>query len=276
MSQGAGVWTRIVAGLHGEVSADALEGYRRAGASVYDLLDRVQRQRDGMKVSGRSPWDADRSLQFQIAFAWNAFVLQTLGDEFIAADYAADQSTVGFLPRVTAEQVAAFYHQVEPWVSRANQAANNPDYEPDLHLPAELPPWAEVEPCPGAHLAAMMAAVKSIRGRAEIAVGSFGSGEVPEQHRHRLGLVRQRLADADTAADYAVQLWTGNAAQELHEKVENHIKVALEGYYLAGQMLAVCELAPAGSPVPRPGRTGGIPRPLAAPGGSGFDPWCLT
>jgi len=164
MSQGAGLWTPIVAGLHGEVSAETLEGYRRAGSSVYDLLDRVQRRRDEAKVAGCSPWQADRGLQFQIAFAWNAFVLQTLGDEFIRADYAADSSTVGFLPRVTAEQVAAFYHQVEPWVSRANQAASNPGYEPDVHLPAELPPWVEVEPCPRAHLAAMMAALRSIRG----------------------------------------------------------------------------------------------------------------
>src|SRR5215831_1939971 len=221
MSQGAGVWTRIVAGLHGEVSADALEGYRRAGASVYDLLDRVQRQRDGKKVSGRSPWDADRSLQFQIAFAWNAFVVQTLGDEFIAADYAADQSTVGFLPRVTAEQVAAFYHQVEPWVSRANQAATNPGYEPDLHLPAELPGWVEVEPCPRAHLVAMMAALESIRGRAMTAVGAFEDDSIPDQHRLRFGLVKQLIADSDTAADYASRLWAGDAAgQELHEEVE--------------------------------------------------------
>jgi hypothetical protein len=245
MSQGAGVWTRIVAGLHGEVAAETLEGYRRAGASVYDLLDRVQRRREEAKVGGKSPWEADRGLRFQIAFAWNAFVLQTLGDQLIEADYAADSSTVGFLPRVTAEQVAALYHQVEPWVSRANQAASNPGYEPDVHLPAELPHWVEVEPCPRAHLTAMMAAVRSIRGRALIAVGAFQEDQVPKEHLGRVGLVRQRIADADTAADYALQLWAGDPLRRLHEEVEQRIKTALEGYYVAGQMLAVPELVPA-------------------------------
>jgi hypothetical protein len=272
MSQGAGVWTRIVAGLHGEVSAQALEGYRRAGAAVYDLLDRIQRRREEVKASGRSPWEADHGLQLQVAFSWNAFVLQTLGDEFIDADYAADSSTVGFLPRVTAEQVAAFYSQVEPWVSRANQAATNPDYEPDVDLPAELPHWVEVEPCPRAHLLAMMAALKSIRGRAQIAVGAFPEGQVPSEHRRRFGLVRQRIADADTAADYALQLCSEDPSQRLHEEVEKRIKAALEGYYVAGQMLAVPELVPAGK-----GQSPGVPpRPLPGPANSDFDPWCLT
>lgn len=273
MSQRAGVWTRIVAGLQGEVSAEGLEACRRAGSSVYDLLDRVQRQRDAANVGGRSPWDADRSLQLQIAFAWNAFVLQTLGDEFIQADYAADRSTIGFVPRVTAEQVAAFYHQVEPWVSRANQAASNPAFEPDVHLPAELPDWVEVEPCPRAHLAAMMAAVRSIRGRAEIAVGSFEAGEVPDAHRRRFGQVRQRIADADTAADYAQQLWARDTSQELHEQIELHVKKAVEGFYLAGQMLAMPELVPAPH---RRARSAPPIRPLPGPGSAGFDPWCLT
>ena len=170
--------------------------------------------------------------------------------------------------------MAAFYHQVEPWLSRANQAASNPEYEPDLHLPAELP--HRVEPCPRAHLAAMMAAVRSIRGRAEIAVGSYATGEVPEQHRRQFGVLRQRIADADTAADYAVGLWTGNPSQELHEKIESHIEAALEGYYLAGHMLALPELVPAGLPSPPPVRPVGAASPLAAPGSRGFDPWCLT
>lgn len=270
------MWTRIVAGLGGEVSAATLEAYRNAGSTVYDLLDRVQRQREEMQVSSRSPWGADRALQMQIAFAWNAFVLQTLGDELIRADYAADQATVGFLPRVTAEQVAALYEQVEPWVSRANQAASDPAYEPDVHLPAELPHWVEVEPCPRAHLIAMMAALGSIQGRATIAVGAFGDGQVPEEHRLRFGLVRQRMAEADTAADYAVRLAGGEPGGEsLHEEVEKRVKAALEGYYVVGQMLAMPELVPMGRPR-RDFSPRSPARRLPAPGHVGFDRWCLT
>jgi hypothetical protein len=284
MSQGAGIWTRIVAGLHGEVSAEALKGYRRAGTAVYDLLDRVQRQREEQKVSGCSPWDADRGLQFQVAFAWNAFVLQTLGDELMEA--AGEASMVGFLPRVTAEQVKALYSQVEPWISRANQAASNPDYVPDVHLPAELPGWVEVEPCPRAHLVAMVAALKAIKDRAAVAVGAFREDRVPHVHARRYAIVQQRLAGADTAAEYALDLWADDLPQRLYEDVEKHIRAALEGYYLAGQMLAMPELVPS-----RRGERAMLdptpPRPAdhrkqversmrIGPGRPGFNRWCLT
>ena len=244
-----GIWVRVVAHLRREVSVEKLEAYREAGSSVYDLLDRVQQQRDEVKVAGRSPWDADRGLQFQVAFAWNAFVLQTLGDEFVEAGH----TVAGFLPRVTSEQAMAFYGQVESWISRANQAASNPAYVPNVHLAAHLLPlWVDVIPCPHTHLAAMLAAVKSIQGRAELAVGAFGPGEVPVEHERLFGQVRQRIADADTATEYAWRLSEGDPVRQLHAQIERHIKDALEGYYLAGQMLAMPELVrPANQPAPR-------------------------
>jgi hypothetical protein len=275
MSHGAGVWSRMVAGLQGQVSVDALEAYRQAGSTVYDLLDRVQRRRDEARLGGRSPWEADRGLQFQIAFAWNAFVLQTLGDELVAA-CVAGAGAAGFLPRVTADQAAAFYQQVEPWVSRANQAATNPAYEPDVLLPAELPHWVEVQPCPRAHVVAMVAAVRSIQGRAEIAVGTFEAGAVPEPIRQRFGLVQQRIADADTAADYALRLWAGDPSGDVYDQVEQHVKAALEGYYVAGQMLAVPSLAPTAGRVEPLQRQIVAAPPLPGPDRVGFDPWCLT
>jgi hypothetical protein len=119
-----------------EVSVEKLEAYREAGSSVYDLLDRVHQQRDELRAAGRSPWDADRGLRFLIAFAWNAFRLQTMGDEFIEAA----RGVAGFLPRLTAEEAVAFYGHVEPWISRPNQAASNPAYVPDVHLPTHLLP----------------------------------------------------------------------------------------------------------------------------------------
>lgn len=248
MTRSAGIWVRVVARLRREVSVEKLEAYREAGSSVYDLLDRVQQQRDEVKV-GRSPWDADRCLQFQIAFAWNAFVLQTLGDEFVEAG----QTVGGFLPRVTAEQAMAFYGQVESWISRANQASSNTAYVPDVHLPAHLLPlWVDVIPCPHTHLAAMLAAVKSIQGRAELAVGACVAAEVPVEHERRFGQVRQRIADANTAAEYARHLSEGDPAQELHAEIERYVRDALEGFYLVGQMLAMPELVrPSNQPAPR-------------------------
>jgi hypothetical protein len=55
--------------------------------------------------------------------------------------------------------------------------------------------------------------------------GAFEDGSIPDQHRQRFGLVKQRIADADTAADYAAQLWAGgDVGQELHEEVEKRIR----------------------------------------------------
>lgn len=147
----------------------------------------------------------------------------------------------------------AFYGQVESWISRANQASSNTAYVPDVHLPAHLLPlWVDVIPCPHTHLAAMLAAVKSIQGRAELAVGACVAAEVPVEHERRFGQVRQRIADANTAAEYARHLSEGDPAQELHAEIERYVRDALEGFYLVGQMLAMPELVrPSNQPAPR-------------------------
>src|SRR6266496_689079 len=79
----------------------------------------------------------------------------------LAADYAEDPGTVGYLPRVTYEQVWSWFGAVEAWLSQARQAASNPDHDlsRELRLPADPAAWVEVEPparCPDAHLAAML------------------------------------------------------------------------------------------------------------------------
>ena len=44
---------------------------------------------------------------------WNAFFLQTMGDNLLSADYDADPKTLGYVPKITAEQALAFYNPVE-------------------------------------------------------------------------------------------------------------------------------------------------------------------
>ena len=45
---------RLVARLHGEVAAHALESYRRAGLQVYELADRLDEARQELLVEGDS------------------------------------------------------------------------------------------------------------------------------------------------------------------------------------------------------------------------------
>jgi hypothetical protein len=152
MAEKSGLLGKLMAFMRGEVSAATLESYRRAGTTVHDMLHEAEAQRLNLKIQGLNPWTAPVATQAYLLCLWNAFTLQTLGDQFLDADYRANPGTVGYLPPKTAEQVFAFYDQVEGWVSRASQAQSNPLYRLDVDVPAELPAWSEVEPCPQSHL----------------------------------------------------------------------------------------------------------------------------
>src|SRR3954447_21066712 len=150
MAANPGLLTRVVAGFKKEVPANTIESIQKAGVAVYRALDEAEAVRRDLSGREIDPWDAPVAAAAQQLFAWNAYVLQTLGDKMIEADYRADTRTVGYLPRVTAGRVWAFFGQVERCLSLTRQAAANPDYlpHPGGVLPADLPGWIEVEPCP--------------------------------------------------------------------------------------------------------------------------------
>lgn len=145
-------WNRFFAKVQGEVPAAELDAFRRASAPVFELLEQVERRRLECSIDGLDPWTIPPATRAAFLCAWNAFVLQTLGDEFLDADYRAEPRTPHFVPPVTAEQVLRFYEQVEGWVNRAWQAQANPDFRLDVPVPAPLPAWGEGEPFPSAHL----------------------------------------------------------------------------------------------------------------------------
>lgn len=265
---------RLWARIQGEVSANTLEAYRRAGDAVYKLLDRAESHRLEHKVKGDNPWQVDPAHQAFFLASWNAFMLQTLGDKLLEADYKAEPATVGYLPRVTAEQAMAFYAQVEPWLSRANQAQSNPKYKLDCAVPTELPAWVEAEPCPKPHLQAMLAATRTAHTHAEAALKVFEESDRPEERRPDLQKLHQTLGEANSKADYAQGFLGGAMTPEVHEAVEQHLKVALEGYYRLGQWLAMPGLLQ-----PQPSSKRKSAKALKAgalPGQAGFDPWALT
>lgn len=273
MSEQPTMMTRMRARLAGEISTDSLAAYRAAGASAYGLLVEAEQERAALEETDY--WQVPEAKQTFFLASWNTFALQSIGDAFIEADFEYDPSTVGFVPPVTAEQATRFYADVEPWLVRARQAQADPAYRLDLHAPAELPEWVDVEPCPMAHLHAMLAAVRKLREHAEIAVADLRA-RAPEQHREEVAKVASILVSVQTTGDYAAdlhsQLHGGKAAsQALHERIERSSKEALEQAFLVGQLAAMPEVAkraaPAGS---------GVARRLPGPGEPGFDPWCLT
>src|SRR6185437_7687340 len=106
-------------------------------AAYQDMLD-AEQLRVSLASSGDSLWTARPHQASQLLCAWNAFALQTLGDQ----------------PPVTAEQAAAFLGEVEHWSAQARKAASDETYDvtAEIAVPAPLPEWVKVEPCPRAHL----------------------------------------------------------------------------------------------------------------------------
>ena len=262
--------TKMRAALGGERDAAFLEALRAAGRVAYDELILAEKAR----ATGPSPWSVSPAVASHNLATWNAFVLQTLGETFLDADYAAKPGTVGFVPPVTYDQAARWFAAVEGWVSRARQARVNPDYDISLELglPAGLPPWAEVDACPPEHLTAMLAAVPPIREHVDVAIYALERQGMPDSRRPAVNRLKQMAVEAAAATDYAVGLRIQRHDPTLHELIENNLKRALELWYHAGQLAAMPRLLDSYRGL----RPAVRPDIATLPGGARFDPWCLT
>jgi hypothetical protein len=264
--------TRLAAAMHGEIAATTVEAYRRAGAAAYqDMLD-AEQLRVSLAASGGSLWTTRPHQASQLLCAWNAFALQTLGDQLVEADYQADPRTIGYLPPVTAEQAAAFLGEVEHWSAQARRAASDETYDvtAEIVVPAPLPDWVEVEPCPPAHLAAMLAAARAMRGRAEAALADLVKATAPKGKTSAASRLRGLAAEADSVVSFGESLWSPGTTGEVHEKVENSLRRGIAAYYQLGQLLAIPGLLEGPEITASP--VNGMRLPLL--GQPGFDPWC--
>ncbi|GAA5532669.1 hypothetical protein [Deinococcus aluminii] len=279
-SPAPGVWARLRASLRGERDAETLYAYRRAGAQIHPLLDAAERRRFDLMVSGQSPFAVPRHVGLELACAWNAFALQTLGDKMLEADEAADPTTAGFVPPVTFDQVQGYYSGVQRWLGHASQAAHDPAFDlPPGTLPARLPEWSPVEPCPRPHLEAMMAALEAMRLHAEAAMHGLEQA-TPEADAPRLARLRGQVAEALSQAGYVSGMYTPGASLALHEQIEEQAKRATESLYRVGQLISYPALltepgrasTPPGREPPHQGTFARTP----LPGEPGFDPWAMT
>lgn len=266
--------TRVRAALRGERRADALETMRRAGAAIYSELAEAEKARTALLAEAGDVWTAIPAVGGHLLATWNAFVLQALGEALLDADYTADPGTVGYLPPVTFEQAWSWLATGAEWLNLAGQARANPGFDPrsQFGLPADPPEFVEVEPCPQAHLDAMLAAIPTIREHAELALFDLEKSSQIDDRTRQVDRLRQLAAEAAAAADYAAGLRTPTADQRLHEYIEAHLKRALVLWFHLGQLAAMPTLI-AGY---RPGRAPARLDAARLPGGPKFDPWCLT
>ena len=265
MSSGPSMKRRLMAAFHHEVSAADLEAYRAAGAAVYQFLDHVG--------AGFDPSSASDVERLRVLCSWVAFALQSAGDALVDSDYDSDPSTVGFVPEVTRRQAMSFYLEVADWVSAAGEAAADPAFGLAMPIPTRWPAWVEVDPCPRPHLAAMVATAQRLSERVLLLAKLDGTDGAYGQ---AAGRIAQLLAGGDARRDRAVALWQGGARSiEAHENIETLVKEAIASYFLAGQLMAMPDLAAKVSPAePVTASRGRGVSP--APGQPAFDLWCLT
>lgn len=267
-----GLIGRLLCRLQGEIPATELEAYRRAGSDVYALVEEMEADRLEWKVKDLDAWSVPKEAQAAMLCGWNAFALQLLGDRLLEADYEANPATVGYVPPVTAEQALSFYSQVPAWLSRARQARASSSFELDVAVPAALPRWSMVEPCPRSHLAAMRGALDQMRRHTAAAMAGFHLNPDDADRRRGHDRIHEVLAEAEAAASYADRLWAPTVPASVHEAIERQAKLAVERFYEAGQLLCMPGLALQPPPQPTQSRGPRIPNP----GEPGFDPWRLT
>ncbi len=278
------IGSRLNAWLAHEVSAADAEALGAAGDIAYTLVTETEDVYRQMLLDGRDPWTTDMNLQARLLSSWVAVAFKTLGDSFLDADYQADPQSSGYVPEVTLRQVLAFYEPVGVWLSHARQAEADPRYQLNpWTLPAELPEWQEVDPCPRPHLEAMLMAVTGtarrlgLQARAEGAQASFEEHTPPGREADR-DHVRGLMAKAAAAGDLAQSLHqqrVRHVSEELHERIEQSVKTAIETYFAAGQLMAMPGLI-AQQPQAGPRAAAASVQPGGSLAGPGFDPMCLT
>lgn len=273
-----GMLTRLRAMAAGEVSAETLESYRGAGASVYDLFVQAEHRRSELVAGGKTPWTMTDNEHSYLTAAWVAFALQTLGDAFLQADYDADPGTDGFVPPVTARQAELFYGEVEEWLAAALRARSDETFVLPKRIPVRLPEWVAVEPCPLPHLDAMMAAARKITEHAGIAVADCARSVQDGSHKAELSALQGEVASLVSSSDYAQNMYQSRHSPggALHERMESSIKSAIEAAFRIGQV-AVMPAAAIEEQQRRQSRLLNTPtRRLPLPGMPGFDLFCLT
>jgi hypothetical protein len=242
-----GVFDRLHARMTGELPADPLHAYRRAGTSVDALMADVEQRRVDARLAGRTGWTLDRSAQVEALCAWCAFVLQQLGDAYLDAHEAHHPG--GFVSEQTHDQVMAFYEGVQGWVRRGHEAEASPDYRLDVRLPADIPgPAGAWRQRPPEHLVGMRKACDTVAIRAEAAARELIEETDPQAHPGAVETLNQLLARARSAAQYAEQMWSSELPDRLRTELEREVLAALTCYHHLGQLVALPELIAAADP----------------------------
>jgi hypothetical protein len=109
----------------------------------------------------------------------------------------------------------------------------------------------------------MLDAAQAMSGWAEAALADLIRVNPPEGKKNAAARLQGMAAEASAVTEFGESLWSPNASEQVHERVENSLRRGIAAYYKLGQLLAVpdrpAEPAPlAAGPRRLPGHRGPV------------------
>lgn len=281
------LWNKLLAWMGDEVDASTLEAYHGAGRILADEQLAAELHRHNLSAAGLTSWTVPVHMQIYFASLWNAFVLQTIGDQLLEADYRLSPSTKGHLPAYTSARAHGYYRQVEKWMNLAHQAKENPQFVmPVSLLPANLQGTTNPKASAKAghikrYLEGLLSAACLLRAHSNTLLENLAREPSAESDDAIMNQLRQRQAHANMTLEYGMQLWSNQNTQGIYQKVEKNLELAVQHYFILGQFIAMPRLLLKHNTPPIPEAITSIIPPVAVQIAqpelpADMDIWCLT
>jgi hypothetical protein len=236
----------IVSLFKGEVSSRTLEGYRKRGERIYDLLN---------KQPQHGPWEQCPGGEMERLCAWNAFALQCFADALLEADTQLDPYTAGYTPTHMHGLLRRYYQTSIQWYEATLQASQDPHFAPHDKLPASLPAWKGASQYSPTTLSALRNATMALRDQALQRVETFV--EVPKQRKsagvqvytfpqNHTQMVKLLLRKQEQAKRKLIGVNSQLAQGEVGSNTWLELRLAAGDYFALGQLTAMPELIKTG------------------------------
>jgi hypothetical protein len=221
--------TWLAATLRGELSPSGLQGLRAAGAAAYSLNEDA----DAMRlVPAFDPWATELGTELFLVCTWNAFALQTIGDQLL------ESSDTDLVPEASLAFAQVCFTQTLTWVESARFAQANATYRLTTPLPAELPAWPTFAQTRDEHVRALQRAYDAVAPRAESDLARLVS-HAPRDRSQVVAEMNLLTVDMHTHAEFAAGLRSKAQSHiQLREACDELVR-ALRRAYTLGQVVAM-------------------------------------
>lgn len=230
------IWKTLAARVRGDVPATQIIPLRRAGNSIYDLLEQADDQRLQLEIQGKPAWDTGGAVQAFLASTWLAFVFYTLGDQLLVAEEGPGSSGVGFVRSGTFDLACPLFASAERELIRAEQARTNPRFLPLSQMPADLPIRLGEGRLSNAQLQGAREALRVIRSRADSLLDQLDRVKPSPNWNNETDRLRQLRVALGTRADLVERFAAGRSAPS--RGLEREISALLQLYCHLGQLAA--------------------------------------